>query len=80
MLGSSPKNKRFGQSKMKYGLAAIDIFSKKLMVVPITTPSSTQTSKALGSIIKDLGHPITVHTDLGPEFCRTLGSGSSTTI
>ena len=61
--------KVFGKSEFKYALFAIDVFSKKLSVIPLKRQTSEATAKALDQIFEeDLGLPIGVYNDEGGEF------------
>ena len=71
-FGNSKKRKQKGatpeeaNSKFRYGMFAIDIFSNKLTVIPLVDKTSEETAEALAQVIEqDIGIPITVHTDLG---------------
>ena len=56
------------RTEFRYGLVAIDIFSKHLTVVPIHDKTSSSTSAALDRVAQTLGMPATVLTDEGGEF------------
>ena len=61
--------KVFGKSEFKYALFAIDVFSKKLSVIPLKRQTSEVTANALEQIFEeDLGLPIGVYNDEGGEF------------
>ena len=67
-VGVFKTESRFGKSPYKFGLFAIDIFSKRLTVIPLKDILSEHTAKALDKVVTDLGLCLTVHTDLGGEF------------
>ena len=52
----------------RYAFVAIDIFTKKLVVVPIKTKSSLETAAALDVVLKILDAPNYVYSDEGGEF------------
>ena len=55
-------------SAFRYGLVAIDSFSKYLSVIPIANKTSRETANALDHVLQQLGIPATVMTDEGGEF------------
>ena len=55
-------------SAFRYGLVAIDSFSKYLSVIPIANKTSRETAGALDRVLQQLGIPATVMTDEGGEF------------
>ena len=60
------------KTKPRYGLVAVDIFTKKLAVVPIADKTTRLTSQALQVVIRRLGMPANVMADLGGEFQSTF--------
>ena len=52
----------------KFALIAIDVFSKKLMVIPQRTRTAEETTQSLEKVIAKLGMPAYVMTDAGSEF------------
>ena len=56
------------QSEFRYGLVAVDIFTKHLEVIPLNGKTSAVTAQALDQVISRLGHPAVVLTDEGGEF------------
>jgi hypothetical protein len=57
-----------GSSPYKYAFIAIDIFSKKLAVIPQKTKEASETADSLDEAIKQLGVPVTSMSDEGTEF------------
>ena len=51
------------QSEFRYGLVAIDVFTKHLDVIPIKGKTSVETSNGLDQVLIHLGHPASVLTD-----------------
>ena len=58
----------FGQSDYRYGLIAVDVFTKELTVVPMKGKSAEEASKGLDTVLKKLGIPQVVMVDEGGEF------------
>jgi hypothetical protein len=60
----------FGASavKFRYAFAAIDVFSKKLTVVPIESKKPEKCVRALDHVIEKMGTPNYAYTDDGGEF------------
>ena len=58
----------FGESQYRYGLIAVDVFTKELTVVPMKGKSSEEASKGLDTVLKKLGIPQIVMVDEGGEF------------
>ena len=59
----------FGKkSAPRYGFVAVDIFTKKLAVVPIADKTTRLTTQALHVVIRKLGMPANIMVDLGGEF------------
>ena len=52
----------------RYAFVAIDIFTKKLVVVPIKTKTSSETAAAFDVVLKILDAPNYVYSDEGGEF------------
>jgi len=52
----------------RYALLAIDIFTKKLVVVPIKGKTSAETAVAFDEVLKILDAPNYVYSDEGGEF------------
>ena len=52
----------------RYGLVAIDIFSKKGACFPIDSKSPDDTAPALEKVFSELGHPVSIMLDEGGEF------------
>ena len=50
-------------SAFRYGLVAIDSFSKYLSVIPIADKTGRETAGALDHVLQQLGMPATVMTD-----------------
>lgn len=53
------------QSRFRYGLIAIDVFTKCLVVVPLADKRSTTTAHALDVVVQKMGLPSAVLTDEG---------------
>jgi cell division protein FtsI/penicillin-binding protein 2 len=53
-----------------YGLVANDIFTKKVVVVPMKNKNTETTAVALDKVIEKLGVPAEVLTDIGGEFMK----------
>ena len=60
----------FGASaaKFRYAFVAIDVFSKKLTVVPVESKKPEECIRALDHVIEKMGTPNYVYTDDGGEF------------
>jgi hypothetical protein len=60
----------FGASavKFRYAFVAIDVFSKKLVVVPIESKKPEECIRALDHVIEKMGTPNYAYTDDGGEF------------
>jgi hypothetical protein len=52
----------------RYGLCAIDIFTKKGACIPINSKLAPQTAEALKKVFNDLGYPSSIMLDEGGEF------------
>ena len=52
----------------KFALVAVDIFSKAISVVPLANIRQESTTKALDTVISDLGPCNVIMTDRGREF------------
>ncbi len=55
-------------SSYRYAFVAIDVFSKKLEVVPITSKKPEECARALDIVVDKLGTPNYAYTDDGGEF------------
>lgn len=55
-------------SARRYGLVAVDVFSKALSVVPLRAKTAEGTAQALDLVVARLGIPEVVMTDSGTEF------------
>ena len=55
-------------SRYRYGLVAVDSFTKHVAVVPMMRKTSASTAAALDTVLQLLGLPATVLTDEGGEF------------
>ena len=70
-----------GSSVPRYALVGIDVFSKKMAVVPMIDKDQKTVTPALASVVEQLGVPLRLVCDEGPEFdnrsilqfCRELG-------
>jgi len=56
------------ESDYRFALLAIDVFTKKLVVVPIKSKSSEATAAAMDVVLSELDVPNYVYTDDGGEF------------
>jgi hypothetical protein len=56
----------------RFAFMAIDIFTKKLVVIPIKDKTSESTSKAMDGVLAELDVPTMVYTDDGHEFRGTF--------
>ena len=70
----------------RYALVGIDVLSKKIAVVPMQDKDQKTVTPALASVVKQLGVPLRLVCDEGPEFdsrsilqcCRELGIATPT--
>jgi hypothetical protein len=58
----------------RYALVAVDIFTKKLVVVPIKGKTSAETAVAFEDVLKILDVPNYVYSDEGGEFSGAFGA------
>lgn len=59
----------FGEgTDFRYAFVCIDIFTKMLAVIPLKSKLSQSTSEALDEVFLQMGHPVSVLTDIGGEF------------
>jgi hypothetical protein len=55
-------------NKAKYGLSAIDVFTKKATMVLMKDKEKKEVKRAMGEVFKILGKPKSVYSDEGSEF------------
>ena len=71
-LAEMPK-RIFGDSEFKYALFAYDVFSKKLVVIPLQDKKSVTTAATLKTIFEEeMGIPLQAYTDEGGEFDKAF--------
>ena len=56
----------------RYALVTVDIFTKKLVVIPIKGKTSAETAVAFEGVLKILDVPNYVYSDEGGEFSGTF--------
>ena len=58
----------FNDPPYRYGLVAIDVFSKKLAVIPLKTKDPATVAKTIDTVIERVGYPTSIMVDSGSEF------------
>ena len=56
------------KAKPRYGLVAVDIFTKKGACIPIRDKLATTTAAAMEKVFSELGYPSSIMSDEGGEF------------
>jgi len=60
----------FPDPPYRYGLVAIDVFSKMLTVIPLKTKDPGTVAKTINAVIEKIGYPTSIMVDSGSEFHR----------
>ena len=58
----------FPDPPYRYGLVAIDVFSKMLTVIPLKSKDPGTVAKTIDAVIEKLGYPTSIMVDSGSEF------------